>query len=143
MQALSHSQLSYLPTINACLNATSAALLLTARWFISQRRIEAHKRTMLAALTSSALFLGCYLYYHAHVGHVPFGGHGPIRACYFALLLSHTVLAAVIVPLILITLVRGLRRQDQRHSQIARITFPLWMYVSVTGVVIYLMLYHM
>ncbi len=135
--------LSYFPTIDACLNATSAVLLLIARWFIGQRRIEAHKRTMLAAMTSSTLFLGCYLYYHAHVGHVPFGGHGPIRAFYFALLLSHTVLAVVIVPLILITLSRGLRRQDQRHSRIARITFPLWMYVSVTGVVIYLMLYHM
>jgi uncharacterized membrane protein YozB (DUF420 family) len=135
--------LTALPTINAALNATSAVLLLTARGLIKRGQIQAHRRTMLAALTSSALFLACYLYYHAHVGSVHFTGQGWIRFTYFSILLTHTVLAAVIVPLILITLTRGLKRQDLRHSKIARLTFPLWMYVSVTGVVIYLMLYHL
>lgn len=135
--------LSVLPTVNACLNASSAVLLLTAHRLIKRGRVQAHKRTMLAALTSSSLFLACYLYYHAHVGSVRFAGHGWLRTTYLTILLTHTVLAVVIVPLILVTLARGLRRQDARHSAIARVTFPLWMYVSITGVVIYLMLYHL
>jgi uncharacterized membrane protein YozB (DUF420 family) len=135
--------LALLPTVNATLNATSAVLLLTARGLIKRGQIQAHRRTMLAALGSSTLFLACYLIYHAQVGSVRFTGHGWIRVAYFSILLTHTVLAAAIIPLILITLTRGLKRQDQRHSKIARVTFPMWMYVSVTGVVIYLMLYHL
>jgi len=133
--------LTVLPAVNATLNATSAILLVTARRLIAVRRIEAHKRTMLAALTTSTLFLVSYLYYHAHIGSKHFPGPNPWRTIYFAILLTHTILAVVIVPLILTSLYRGLKRMDASHKAIARITFPLWLYVSITGVVIYFMLY--
>lgn len=133
--------LSILPSVNASLNATSAVLLVTAHSFIKRGRMEAHKRTMLGAVASSSLFLVSYLYYHAHIGSRHFPGPQPWRGIYFTILLSHTVLAAAIVPLVLVTLWRGLRGQFARHRAIARLTYPLWLYVSVTGVVIYVMLY--
>jgi uncharacterized membrane protein YozB (DUF420 family) len=132
-----------LPAVNAMLNATSAGLLLAGYVLIRQRRREAHRRVMLAAVACSALFLTCYLVYHAHVGSVPFRGQGPVRTLYFTILITHTVLAISIVPLVGITLARGLRGRYDRHRRIARVTLPLWAYVSVTGVVIYLMLYRM
>lgn len=132
-----------LPTVNAVLNATSALLLLVGWRLIRRGRIEAHRRAMLAAVASSTLFLVSYLVYHAQVGSVRFQGQGPIRAVYFAILLSHTILAAAIVPLVLVTLARGLKARYDAHRRLARITFPLWSYVSVTGVVIYWMLYRL
>jgi uncharacterized membrane protein YozB (DUF420 family) len=132
-----------LPTVNAVLNATSAVLLFTGFWLIRRGRIEAHRRAMLAAVFSSTLFLACYLVYHAQVGSVRFQGHGAIRVVYFAILLSHTILAAAIVPLVLVTLRRGLTARYEAHRRLARVTFPLWSYVSVTGVVIYWMLYRL
>jgi uncharacterized membrane protein YozB (DUF420 family) len=135
--------LTALPALNAVLNGTSAVLIATARNFIRRGNIPAHKRTMLAAVATSSLFLVSYLYYHAHVGNVRFQGHGWVRPVYFTILISHTMLAAAIVPLVIITLTLGLNRRDQRHRRIARWTYPIWMYVSVTGVVIYLMLYHL
>jgi len=134
--------LSYLPAVNAALNGTSALLLVIGQRLIKRGRIEAHKRTMIAAIVSSALFLTSYLYYHAQVGSVRFQGQGWSRPVYFTILLTHTVLAAVIVPMVLVTLYRGLKRMDVRHKAIARLTFPLWVYVSITGVAIYTMLYH-
>ena len=135
--------LTALPALNAVLNGTSAVLIAIARNFIRRGNIVAHKRTMLAAVATSSLFLVSYLYYHAHVGNVRFQGHGWVRPVYFTILISHTLLAAAIVPLVIITLTLGLKRRDQRHRRIARWTYPIWMYVSVTGVVIYLMLYHL
>jgi uncharacterized membrane protein YozB (DUF420 family) len=137
------SLLPLLPTLNATLNATSTVLLIVARGFIRRGRIDAHRRTMIAAFVTSCLFLISYVIYHAQVGSRPFPGHGPIRAVYFAILITHVVLAAVIVPLVLVTLRRGLHRDDARHRAIARWTWPLWLYVSVTGVIIYGMLYHL
>ena len=134
--------LSYLPAVNAALNGTSALLLVVGQRLIKRGRIEAHKRTMIAAIVCSALFLISYLYYHAQVGSVRFQGQGWSRPVYFTILLTHTVLAAVIVPMVLVTLYRGLKRMDVRHKAIARLTFPLWVYVSITGVAIYTMLYH-
>ena len=135
-------QYAIFPTINATLNGTSALLLLTGRWLISRGRIAAHCTVMLAAVFTSTLFLISYLYYHAHVGRVYFLGQGWVRPVYFTILTSHTILAAVIVPLVIVTLSRALRQRFDRHRAIARWTFPLWLYVSVTGVVIYFMLYH-
>lgn len=132
-----------LPTLNAVLNATSAVLLVAGYVLIRRGRREAHRRAMLAAVTCSALFLVSYLTYHAQVGSVRFQGQGWIRTVYFTILLTHTVLAAAIVPLVLVTLVRGLQGRFDRHRRIARVTFPLWAYVSVTGVVIYVMLYRL
>ena len=132
-----------LPAVNALLNATSAGLLLAGYVLIRQRRLEAHRRVMLAAVASSSLFLACYLVYHAHVGSMPFRGQGPVRTLYFTILITHTILAITIVPLVGVTLARGLRGRFDRHRRIARITLPLWAYVSVTGVVIYWMLYRM
>ena len=137
------SLLPYLPTLNATLNATSTVLLIVARSFIRQRKVDAHRRTMIGAFVTSCLFLTSYVIYHARVGSRPFQGHGPIRAVYFTILITHVVLAAVIVPLVLVTLRRGLHRDDARHRAIARWTWPLWLYVSVTGVIIYVMLYHL
>jgi len=137
------SLLPLLPTLNATLNATSTVLLIVARGFIRRGRIDAHRRTMIAAFVTSCLFLISYVIYHAQVGSRPFPGHGPIRTVYFAILITHVVLAAVIVPLVLVTLRRGLHRDDARHRAIARWTWPLWLYVSVTGVIIYGMLYHL
>jgi putative membrane protein len=132
-----------LPALNACLNATSAVLLATGYVLIRRGHRAAHKRVMLAALVSSALFLTSYLVYHAHVGSVRFRGQGPVRTLYFTILLTHTVLAVVIVPLVAMTLVPALRGRFDKHRRLARITLPLWGYVSVTGVVIYWMLYRM
>ena len=135
--------LSYFPALNATLNATAAVLLVAGRWQISRQNRDAHRRTMLAAFCTSAVFLVCYLYYHAHAGVLHFPGHSWRRPIYFTLLTSHTLLAVIIVPLILISLSRGLKRQDARHVKIAPLTFWLWLYVSVTGVVIYYLLYHL
>jgi len=134
-------QYAIYPVIDASLNGTSAVLLLVGRGFIKRGRMAAHRAVMITALISSSLFLASYLYYHWHVGSVHFQGQGWSRPVYFSILISHTILAAVIVPLIIITLSRALRERFDRHRVIARWTFPLWLYVSITGVVIYLMLY--
>ena len=131
------------PVINAGLNATSAVLIATGIGLIRSGRRQAHRGVMIAAVVSSTLFLVSYLYYHYHVGSVRFTGQGWIRPVYFAILLTHTVLAAAVVPLVIVTLARGLRERFDRHKAIARWTYPIWLYVSVTGVVIYLMLYHL
>lgn len=136
------SQYAIFPGINAGLNGASTVLLLIGRWFISRRHIAAHHATMITAVVTSALFLTSYLYYHAHVGSVHFPGTGWSRPVYFTLLISHVTLAVVIVPLVIITLIRALRERFDRHRAIARWTFPLWLYVSVTGVLVYFMLYH-
>ena len=132
---------SLLPEVNATLNATSGILLLTGYVLIKQRRINAHRNAMLAAFTSSTLFLISYLIYHYHAGSHPFPGQGTIRPIYFAILISHVTLAVVVLPFIISTLTKGLRAQYVRHKRVAKWTFPLWMYVSVTGVIVYLMLY--
>jgi uncharacterized membrane protein YozB (DUF420 family) len=132
-----------LPALNAALNATSAVLLLVGWRLIRRGHIAAHRRTMLAAVATSTLFLASYLVYHAQVGSVRFQGKGPLRAVYFTILISHTILAAAIVPLVLVTLVRALQARFDRHRRLARVTFPVWSYVSVTGVVIYWMLYRL
>jgi uncharacterized membrane protein YozB (DUF420 family) len=132
-----------LPALNAILNATSATLLVIGYRLIRRGRVQQHRRVMLSAFTASTLFLISYLVYHANVGSRPFPGHGAIRVVYFAILISHVVLAAVIVPMALITLLRALRERFDRHVRIARWTLPIWLYVSVTGVIVYLMLYQM
>jgi uncharacterized membrane protein YozB (DUF420 family) len=136
-------QYAMFPAINATLNGTSAVLLLLGRWYIARGRMTIHRAIMIAALVTSTAFLACYLYFHAHVGDVRFQGQGWIRPVYFAILITHVILAAVIVPMVIITLSRALRARFDRHRVIARWTFPLWLYVSVTGVVIYVMLYHL
>ena len=131
-----------LPTVNATLNAIAAVLLICGFVMIKRGRIETHRRFMLAAFTTSALFLISYVVYHANVGSKPFEGQGAIRWVYFAILLSHVVLAAIILPMALITLTHALRARFDRHVPIARWTLPIWLYVSVTGVVVYALLYH-
>jgi uncharacterized membrane protein YozB (DUF420 family) len=133
--------LTDLPALNAALNSLSAVLLVTGYFMIRSGRQELHIRCMLGALTSSALFLISYVVYHANVGSKPFEGEGPVRIVYFGILVTHVILAALILPLALVTAARGLRAQYVRHVRVARWTLPLWLYVSVTGVVIYLMLY--
>jgi len=137
------SDYSIFPAINATLNGTSAVLLVTAHRMIKAGRVATHRALMLTAVATSTLFLISYLYYHAHVGSVRFQGQGWSRPVYFTILISHTFLAAVIVPLSIVTLSRALRERFDQHRTIARWTYPLWLYVSVTGVVIYLMLYHL
>jgi putative membrane protein len=137
------SYLQLAPTLDAALNGAAAVLLVTARVLIGRKQIQAHKRVMISAVAASCIFLINYLTYHSMVGSKHFTGQGWIRPVYFSILATHTILAAVIVPMVLITLSRGLKRNDLRHRAIARWTFPLWLYVSVTGVVIYLMLYHL
>ncbi|MGE5303714.1 MAG: DUF420 domain-containing protein [Alphaproteobacteria bacterium] len=132
---------AHLPTLNAALNSLSAVLLVIGFLYIRFNNRRAHKTFMLAALACSTLFLVSYLVYHYQVGSVPFKGQGWIRPLYFSILLSHTILAAVVVPLVLITVTRGLRERFDAHRRIARWTFPVWLYVSVTGVVVYWMLY--
>jgi uncharacterized membrane protein YozB (DUF420 family) len=132
-----------LPAVNAALNATSAVLLTIGFVCIRLRRVAAHRACMVSAFVVSTLFLVSYLVYHAQAGSVPFAGRGAIRAVYFALLVSHIVLAVAIVPLALTTLYRAATRQIDRHRRIARWTLPLWLYVSVSGVVVYWMLYHL
>jgi len=132
---------SLFPKINATLNGSSALLLITGRVLIARGSRAAHRAVMLTALGTSSLFLASYLYYHYHVGSVHFRGAGWTRPLYFTILISHTILAAVIAPMVIVTLTRALRGQFERHRAIARWTFPLWLYVSVTGVIVYLMLY--
>jgi putative membrane protein len=132
-----------LPTLNALLNATSASLLVAGYIAIRRGRRARHRALMIAALGASTLFLVSYLTYHAHAGTTRFVGSPPVRAVYLAILGTHTVLAAAIVPLVILALVRALRGEFARHRHVARWALPLWLYVSVTGVVIYLMLYHL
>jgi len=130
-----------LPAVNAGLNATCTLLLLLGFLFIQQRRVSLHRFFMITAFCCSTLFLVLYLYFHAHAGVIRFSGHGWIRPVYFTILVSHTALAIAIVPLVLITLSRGLRGRFDRHRTIARWTLPLWLYVSITGVIVYWLLY--
>lgn len=130
-----------LPAVNATLNATATVLLVTGYVLIRRKRIQAHKRVMLTAFTVSVAFLICYLVYHAQVGSVHYQKTGPIRAVYFSILITHTILAATVPVLAVITLRRALRGDFERHRRIARWTLPIWLYVSVTGVIVYLMLY--
>ncbi len=136
---------SIFPKINATLIGCSAVLLVTGRVFIARGQRSVHRAAMIAAFVTSSLFLACYLYYHwpGHGGIVYFRGTGWIRTLYLSILYSHIILAIVIVPMVLITLTRGLREQFDRHRAIARWTFPIWLYVSVTGVIVYLMLFQM
>lgn len=134
---------SDLPALNATLNAT-CAILLTIGWRLIKRgRRRQHRAVMIAAVCTSAVFLVSYLIYHAQVGSVRFTGTGFIRTVYFSVLLTHTVLAAVIVPMVLVTLSRGLSGKYDPHRRIARWTLPIWLYVSVTGVIVYVMLYRL
>ncbi len=135
--------ISDLPAVNATLNTLSSIWLICGYIFVRQKKIAAHRFCMLGALTTSALFLISYLTYHYHAGSKAFTGQGTIRTVYFTILLTHTVLAMAIVPLALITLSRALKERFDKHKRIARWTLPIWFYVSVTGVVIYLMLYQM
>lgn len=132
-----------LPAVNATLNATATCLLLYAYRLIRAGKREQHKKVMLAAVAVSALFLVCYLVYHAEVGSVPFQKQGLIRTVYFAILISHVILAAFVPVLAGVTLWRAYKGRFDRHRAIAKITFPIWLYVSVTGVLVYLMLYQM
>ena len=134
-------QYAIFPAINATLNGTSAVLLYLGHGFIKRGKMAAHKNLMIAAVVTSSLFLVSYLYYHYHVGSIRFQGHGWVRLIYFSILISHTILAAVIVPLVIISLTRGLQERFDKHRAVARWTYPVWMYVSLTGVVIYFMLY--
>jgi uncharacterized membrane protein YozB (DUF420 family) len=136
-------ELSDLPTVNATLNSVSAALLVTGYVLIRRRKIGAHRAVMLAAFSCSVLFLISYLTYHFQAGSVRFQGTGGVRTLYFAILLSHTVLAGAVPFLAVITLVRALRERFDRHRAIARWTLPIWLYVSLTGVAVYWMLYRM
>ena len=132
-----------LPALNATLNAACAVLLVIAWRLIKRGQIRQHRAVMIAAVSTSALFLVSYLIYHAQVGSVRFTRTGAIRTVYFAILLTHTVLAAAIVPMVLVTLSRGLAGKYDPHRRIARWTMPIWLYVSVTGVIVYLMLYQL
>ena len=134
-------QYSYFPALNAGLNGTSAVLLLTGRALIARGRVAAHRACMIAAVAASALFLACYLFFHFKAGNILFLGRGWARPVYFTILITHVSLAIVIVPLAIVTLNRGLRGRYDKHRAIARWTWPLWMYVSVTGVIVYFMLY--
>ena len=134
--------LAVLPTVNAVLNASAAVALVAGFVAIRQGRVAVHRACMLTAVALSVLFLASYLTYHAQMGSRPYAGGGWLRTVYFAILLTHTVLAAAIVPLVGTTLYRALRAQFVRHARLARFTFPVWLYVSVTGVVVYWMLYH-
>lgn len=133
--------ISDLPLLNALLNTTSAVLLVLGHREMKKGNISVHKKFMIALFFTSTMFLASYLIYHYFHGSQPFQGQGWIRPVYFAILLSHTVCATVIVPLAIITLQRGLKREDDRHARIARWTYPVWLYVSITGVLIYLLLY--
>lgn len=131
----------YLATINASLNLVAALFLGAGLYFIRHGRVNAHRRCMVTAFVVSVAFLVCYLLYHYQVGDVRFSGHGLIRPIYFTLLISHILLAFTVPPLAIITLVRALRGNFKAHRRIARFTWPIWMYVSVTGVVVYLLVY--
>jgi uncharacterized membrane protein YozB (DUF420 family) len=130
-----------LPAVNATLNAVSGILLVIAYGLIRARRIEQHRRVMIAAFLTSSLFLICYVAYHAQVGSVRFTRQGYVRPLYFTILITHVTLAAVVLPMAIITLSRGLTARYPQHRKIARWTFPIWLYVSVTGVLVYVLLY--
>ncbi|HKD82697.1 MAG TPA: DUF420 domain-containing protein [Candidatus Angelobacter sp.] len=132
---------SIFPALNATLNGASAVLIATGRVLIGRKQVRLHRACMIAAVVTSSIFLACYLYYHAHVGSVHFPGQGWVRLLYFTILISHTILAAAVVPLVLISLNYGLRSRFDKHRRIARWAFPVWLYVSITGVVVYVMLY--
>jgi uncharacterized membrane protein YozB (DUF420 family) len=133
--------ISYLPHLNAILNATCALLLFSGYSFIRAGRVAAHRTCQMAAVVVSVIFLASYLTYHYHHGATRFAGEGLVRPIYFTILISHTILAIVIVPLVGVTLYRALKADFVRHRKIARVTLPLWLYVSITGVIVYLMLY--
>jgi uncharacterized membrane protein YozB (DUF420 family) len=130
-----------LPTLNAILNATSGLCLLAGYYFIRRKDVERHRRAMLSAFWVSVMFLISYLIHHGRVGSVPYQGTGAMRIVYFAILIPHILLAAAVVPLAIVTLRRGLKGQIEKHRPLARITLPIWLYVSVTGVIVYMMLY--
>jgi uncharacterized membrane protein YozB (DUF420 family) len=130
-----------LPAINASLNALSGVLLVIGYVLMRARRIDLHRRVMIAAFATSSVFLICYLIYHAQVGSVPFTRQGFVRPLYFTILITHVTLAAAVLPLAIVTLTRGLKGRYPRHRAIARWTFPIWLYVSVTGVLVYVLLY--
>ena len=130
-----------LPAVNATLNAISGVLLIVAYALVRARRIEQHRRVMIAAFATSSLFLICYLVYHAQVGSVRFTRQGFVRPLYFTILVTHVTLAAAVLPLAIVTLSRGLEARYAQHRRIARWTFPIWLYVSVTGVLVYVLLY--
>ena len=130
-----------LPAVNASLNATSGVLLIIGWFLIRARRIDLHRRVMIAAFVTSSLFLVCYVIYHAQVGSVRFTRQGFVRPLYFSILITHVTLAALVLPLAIVTLSRGLKARYDRHRTIARWTFPIWLYVSVTGVLVYVLLY--
>jgi uncharacterized membrane protein YozB (DUF420 family) len=130
-----------LPAVNASLNAVSGVLLLIGYVLIRSRRIAAHRTVMITAFATSSLFLICYLVYHAQVGSVPFQRQGWVRPLYFTILITHVLLAAAVPPLAIVTMTRGLKGRYPQHRRIARWTFPIWMYVSVTGVLVYVLLY--
>lgn len=142
MQDGSASLVSFLPTVNASLNSLGAILLACGFVAIKKKNIPVHRAFMLSAFGVSVVFLVCYVIYHAQAGSTPFLGTGWIRPLYFAILISHILLAILILPLAIATLRRGLQGRYEEHRRIARFTWPMWMYVSVTGVVVYLMLYH-
>jgi len=129
------------PALNASLNGASALLITSGRLLIGRHKVRLHRACMIAAVATSTLFLISYLYYHAHVHSVHFPGQGWVRPLYFTILISHTILAATIVPLVIFSLTYGLQQKFDRHRRIARWTYPIWLYVSVTGVVVYVMLY--
>jgi uncharacterized membrane protein YozB (DUF420 family) len=130
-----------LPAVNASLNALSGVLLVIAYILIRSGRRDQHRAVMLAAFASSTVFLICYAVYHAQVGSVPFTRHGLVRPLYFTILITHVTLAAAVLPLAIVTLTRGLKGRFREHRKIARWTFPIWLYVSVTGVLVYVLLY--
>jgi uncharacterized membrane protein YozB (DUF420 family) len=132
-----------LPSINAALNATAAVLLVCGYLLIRRKQIQAHRKVMTAAFVTSCLFLVCYVVYHVQVGSVRFQHEGAIRTVYLSILTTHTILAAIVPVLAIITLRRGLSARYDKHRKIARWTLPIWLYVSITGVVVYLMLYHL
>lgn len=133
----------YLPTVNAILNATAAVLLVWGYWLIRHKRIQSHRKVMTAAFVVSCIFLVCYLTYHAQVGSKHFAHPGAIRTVYLSILTTHTLLAGAVPVLAIFTLRRGLAMRVDPHRRIARWTLPIWLYVSVTGVVVYVMLYHL
>ena len=135
--------ISDLPTLNATLNTISTILLTVGFLMIRRRKIVAHRNCMIAAFAVSGLFLTSYLIYHYHAGSTPFEGSGWIRSVYFAVLIPHIILAATILPLALITLYFALRKRFTKHQRIARWTLPIWLYVSITGIIVYWMLYHL
>ena len=135
--------LSDLPLLNALLNTASAILLVVGHRQLKKGNIQLHKRLMLSAFVVSCVFLTSYLIYHYEHGSQPFPGQGALRYLYFTILISHIILAASIVPLAVITLKRGLKREDNKHRRIAKWTYPIWLYVSISGVIIYLMLYQL